>query len=440
MSEISGVDLGSIYSGIELKLDKLETDVTTALQGFYKLQIGVERASGIMDKSVFTAVSNIEKSYKLWENANNSNSKSLEDNSKKIEAYKSSMDLLDAEIKKSEKTLEDIGKQCGENSKEYEAYKSHVLDLKLKHSELSQELEKVSRTTVTLDDKLKTLDEGYQKTNTQIMNLEKSYKIFDLTQEKTGRSIFDNSEKVNLLKSKMNLLDDELKKHEALLKDVEKEYGNDSKEAEQYKGKILDLKLAHMELGGELKRVEKETTTLAGKFELLGNEFNKIDQKYQAFNTVGDKVQGIGNKLTMGVTLPLIGVGTAATKFAMDFESGIAKSSTILDTSKMSIDELKHGIVDLSNNAAISTKDLNEGLYETLSAGVDSAKSLDFLTVAVKAAKGGFTDTATSVDGLTTVLNSYGLAADEANNIANQMLITQNLGKDICSVTRRLVA
>lgn len=37
-----------------------------------------------MDKSVYTAVSNIEKSYKLWENANKSSGKSLEDNSKKL--------------------------------------------------------------------------------------------------------------------------------------------------------------------------------------------------------------------------------------------------------------------------------------------------------------------------------------------------------------------
>lgn len=73
------------------------------------------------------------------------------------------MKLLDDEIKKSEKTLDDIGKKCGENSKEYENYKSHVLDLKLKHSELSQELDKASKTTVTVADKLKNLDEGYQK-------------------------------------------------------------------------------------------------------------------------------------------------------------------------------------------------------------------------------------------------------------------------------------
>lgn len=382
-----------------------------------------------MDKSVYTAVSNIEKSYKLWENANKSSGKSLEDNSKKIEAYKSSMKLLDDEIKKSEKTLDDIGKKCGENSKEYENYKSHILDLKLKHSELSQELEKASKTTVNVADKLKNLDEGYQKTSTQISNLEKSYKLLDLTQEKNGKGIFDNSEKMNKLKKEMSLLDSEIKKHESLLKEVEQEYGKDSKEVEEYKGKILDLKIVHAELGSELKKTEKEATTFAGRLKILGTEFEKIDKKYQAFDKVGDELQGIGNKLTTHVTLPIMGAGTAATKFAFDFETGAAKVSTIADTTKVPIEDLKRGVIDLSNKTGMSTKELNESLYQAISGSVDTAKAVDFLDVAVKAAKGGFTETSTAVDGLTTVLNSYGLEADKATDISNQMLICKNLGK-----------
>ncbi|MBY6871682.1 phage tail tape measure protein [Clostridium botulinum] len=423
------IDLGSVYSSIDLRLDKFESSVSKAIQGFYKLQTKAQESSSIMDKSVYTAVSNIEKSYKLWENANKSSGKSLEDNSKKIEAYKSSMKLLDDEIKKSEKTLDDIGKKCGENSKEYENYKSHVLDLKLKHSELSQELEKASKATVTVADKLKNLDEGYQKTSTQISNLEKSYKLLDLTQEKSGKGIFDNSEKMNKLKKEMSLLDSEIKKHESLLKEVEQEYGKDSKEVEEYKGKILDLKIAHAELGSELKKTEKEATTFAGKLKILGNEFEKIDKKYETFDKVGDTLQGIGNKLTTHVTLPIVGATTAATKFAFDFESGAAKVSTIADTTKVPIETLKKGVIDLSNKTGMSTKELNESLYQAISGSVDTAKAVDFLDVAVKAAKGGFTETSTAVDGLTTVLNSYGLEADKATDISNQMLITQNLGK-----------
>lgn len=44
-------------------------------------------------------------------------------------------------------------------------------------------------------------------------------------------------------------------------------------------------------------------------------------------------------------------------------------------------------------------------------------------------AKVGFTDTATSVDLLSTAVNAYGLEADQADNIANKLVNTQNLGK-----------
>ncbi|NFQ84185.1 phage tail tape measure protein [Clostridium sporogenes] len=312
-----GVELGSIYSSLDLRLDKFESSVSKAIQGFYKLQTGAEKASSIMDKSVYTAVSNIEKSYKLWENANKSSGKSLEDNSKKIEAYKSSMKLLDDEIKKSEKTLEDIGKKCGENSKEYENYKSHV----------------------------------------------------------------------------------------------------------------LDLKLAHGELENKMKQTEKEVSTFAGRLRLLGSEFEKIDKKYEVFDKVGNKFSSMGSKLTMGVTMPVVAAGTAATKFAMDFEKSSAKVSTIADTTKVSMDTLKKGVIDLSNQTGMSTTDLNDALYQSISAGVDTAHSVEFLGVAVKTAKAGFADTETAVDSLTTVLNAYGMKATDVTKISDQMMEAQNFGK-----------
>ncbi|WP_238884532.1 phage tail tape measure protein [Clostridium sp. YIM B02551] len=312
-----GTDLGSIYSSLDLRLNKFESSISKAIQGFYSLQTGVEKSSYFMDQSIFTAVSNIDKSYRIWELSSNRTGKELLDNSNKIDSLKAQIKLLDDEIVKSEKTMQTIEKQCGNNSKEAEEYKSHLLDLKLSHAELSKELDNTA----------------------------------------------------------------------------------------------------------------KQTTTLSGKLDLLGKAYDSIDEKVSGLKRIGQTASDLGSKLTMGVTLPIVGAATAAEKFAMDFESGMAKVSTIADTTKVPIDELKQGVVNLSNETGTSTKDLNDALYETLSAGVDTAKSVGFLNVAIKAAKGGFTDTATAVDGLTTVLNSYGLTADKTNDIANQMLITQNLGK-----------
>lgn len=45
------------------------------------------------------------------------------------------------------------------------------------------------------------------------------------------------------------------------------------------------------------------------------------------------------------------------------------------------------------------------------------------------AAKAGFTDTTTAVNGVTTVLNAYGKSAEEATAVTDQMLLAQNFGK-----------
>jgi len=155
----------------------------------------------------------------------------------------------------------------------------------------------------------------------------------------------------------------------------------------------------------------------------------EVSKGIESAAKVGKKMSDIGGTMTKKVTLPIVAAGTAAAKFSMDFHQSLAKVSTIADTTKVPIGTLKDGVIDLSSKTGMAATDLNEALYQAISGSVDTADAVDFLGVAVKAAEGGFTDTATAVDGLTTVLNSYGMEADKADKIANQMLITQNLGK-----------
>ncbi len=48
---------------------------------------------------------------------------------------------------------------------------------------------------------------------------------------------------------------------------------------------------------------------------------------------------------------------------------------------------------------------------------------------ATKLAIGGFTDTATAIDILTTAMNAYGLGTDQVTRLSDVLVTTQNLGK-----------
>lgn len=158
----------------------------------------------------------------------------------------------------------------------------------------------------------------------------------------------------------------------------------------------------------------------------MANNINKTAKQIQ---NAGKTISSTGASLTKSITLPIAGVATAALKTSNDFENAMAKVGTIADENAAPITALKEQVINLSNAVGVGVTAVAEAQYQAISAGVKTADSVDFVSVAIKAAKGGFTDATTAVDGLTTVLNAYGLEASKATNISDQMLVAQNYGK-----------
>lgn len=154
-----------------------------------------------------------------------------------------------------------------------------------------------------------------------------------------------------------------------------------------------------------------------------------VESAGEGMQNAGKKMTSVGNNLTKTVTTPIIGMGTATAKLASDFETSMAKVSTIADTSQVPIEDLQSAILDLSKETGVAASDIAESVYSAISAGQSTGDAVAFVTESTKLAKAGFTDAATSVDVLTTVMNAYGSSAGSAEEIANKLIQTQNLGK-----------
>ena len=122
-------------------------------------------------------------------------------------------------------------------------------------------------------------------------------------------------------------------------------------------------------------------------------------------------------------------VMAGATREAIKFAKGMAEVSTLVDTSQVSMQGLRKGLLDLRASSGLALNDLTKGLYQTISAGIDAGKAVQFLGVASKAAIGGVTDVATAVDGMTTAANAWGIEADKASEIADQFFVAVKAGK-----------
>ncbi|WP_346920798.1 phage tail tape measure protein [Clostridium sp. UBA7339] len=97
---------------------------------------------------------------------------------------------------------------------------------------------------------------------------------------------------------------------------VEKK-GADAKATENLKIK-LNYAIAELnKMENELKSTTKEFKEKSSAWYKLSESMDKAGEKMKA---VGDKMSSAGKKLTTAVSLPLVGIGTAATKMAMDAE------------------------------------------------------------------------------------------------------------------------
>ena len=159
------------------------------------------------------------------------------------------------------------------------------------------------------------------------------------------------------------------------------------------------------------------------------SEAKRISQEMETTAKVGEKFSKAGDLLTKGLTLPIVGVGAATTKMAVDFESSFAKVSTLLDSNVVDFTQYKNELLDASSETKVAVDEFSEAVYSSISAGVDQKEAIQFTTDAMKLAKGGFTDGAKAVDVLTTAINAYGLEASDATRVSDLLITTQNLGK-----------
>lgn len=179
--------------------------------------------------------------------------------------------------------------------------------------------------------------------------------------------------------------------------------------------------IIEQELTGAASAAATKAGTAAGKN--LGTTIAS------SLGKAGSSVTKVGDSLTKKVTLPLAGVGVAAYAASTDFETAFAQLSTIADTSEVSVEDLKSGIKDLSTTTGVSMAEISGAMYSAISAGQSTGDALGFVETSMKLAKGGFTDTATATDVLTTALNAYGLAAEDVTHIGDVLIETQNEGK-----------
>ena len=158
----------------------------------------------------------------------------------------------------------------------------------------------------------------------------------------------------------------------------------------------------------------------------FGDTLGNMGKKVSEF---GQKAGKIGGELTKKLSLPLIAIGTAGTKMALDVETGIKKITTLADKEILPESKIRKEVRAISDQTGIAQTEIAEAIDSALSAGVESEKVLEFVRSGIDLTRAGFTSMETAIDATTTVLNAYGEDAFDVSKIHDIFVQTQDKGK-----------
>lgn len=191
-----------------------------------------------------------------------------------------------------------------------------------------------------------------------------------------------------------------------------------------------------IEINGDYQEFLSDLDKAAGKVASQAKKsFSGIQKNAQLTTKDYQKLNSVATTALNGIVKALAAVATASagalvavSKIGIEFESAFAQVETIMDTSQMSVEDMRSSIQKLSSEMGVSASELSGAVYNAISATGDTANAVSLVGDATRLATAGFTDAESALSVLTTTINAYGMSAADAESISDSLIQTQNLG------------
>lgn len=145
-----------------------------------------------------------------------------------------------------------------------------------------------------------------------------------------------------------------------------------------------------------------------------------------SMDSIGKKLTSAGKNLTTKVTLPIVGIGTAAVKTSMDFEAAMSKVSSLSGAQGEDFDRLRDKAIEMGAQTMYSATESAEALQYMALAGWDTEEMLEGIEPILKLAGAAGMDLGRASDIVTDGLTAMGLSAKDAAHFADVMAVTMS--------------
>lgn len=272
---------------------------------------------------------------------------------------------------------------------------------------------------IELGAETKGLDKALADVNKQSRDIQKELREVNKLLKFNPKDTELLSQKQKLLGDQVSATKEKLDKLKAAEAQVQEQFKKGEITEEQYRAYQREIvetesKLKHYE--EQLKQVTRENNSFAQSMETASKKLNDV----------GSKMQDVGKDLNKKVTLPLVGIGAAATKLGVEFEKSMSEVAAVSGASAEELQQLEKAARDAGATTDKSARDAADALKYMALAGWDVETSQKALMPVLKMSSAAGIELGKTSDLVTDSMSSLGISVDELNGYLDVVSLTQS--------------
>ena len=220
--------------------------------------------------------------------------------------------------------------------------------------------------------------------------------------EKAIKAYEDSSKKADELRNQLVQLESKQKLTNTVIQQA-------SDQLEKYQTALNNTEADIASLTAELKTAESKAVSFGDALQNAGGKMS----------SAADKAGSVGTKLTLGVTAPIIGIGTAAVNAGNDFEAQMSRVSAISGAYGDDLEQLREQAIELGAQTSFSATESAQAMENLASAGFGTQEIMAAMPGMLNLAASSGEDLASSADIAASTLRGFQLEASEAGHVAD---------------------
>lgn len=167
------------------------------------------------------------------------------------------------------------------------------------------------------------------------------------------------------------------------------------------------------------------TNSFKNSIDAMANGSKASERTWKGVKKAGDSIAGVGEKLTAGITAPIVGLGVAGVKNFGDVDKQLRLVQQTMGSSDKQASKLEKAIKSAASSSVYSMQDAADASLNFARQGFNATQAANMITPALSLAAGTGTDLTNVTEGLGNTMKAFGAKSKEASHYADMMAKAQ---------------